>query len=108
MIYESELFPSDFKEEIYTHLRKKFASEKKSDQTDEQFIYKTRKKGFGEFKSQFWGLSNDIREGIGKELESKMDFLFDKLAVKNTKDSVTKTVEIVPIQPNLESEVNNC
>ena len=108
MIYGSELFPSDFKEEIYTHLREKFASEKKSDQTDEQFIYKTRKKGFGEFKSKFWGLSNDIREGIGKELETKMDFLFNKLAVQNTKESVNKTVELVPIQPKLQGEINAC
>ena len=106
MIYGSTLFPADFKEEIYTHLREKFASEKKSDQTDEQFIYKTRKKGFGEFKSRFWGLSNEIREGIGKELETKMDFLFDKLAVQNTKDAVNKTVEQVPIQPNLENEIS--
>ena len=106
MIYGSTLFPADFKEEIYTHLREKFASEKKSDQTDEQFIYKTRKKGFGEFKSKFWGLSNEIREGIGKELEDKMDFLFDKLAVQNTKDAVNKTVEQVPIRPNLQEEIS--
>ena len=108
MIYGSTLFPADFKEEIYTHLREKFVGEKKSDQTDEQFIYKTRKKGFGEFKSKFWGLSNEIREGIGKELEGKMDFLFDKLAVQNTKESVNKTVEQVPIQPKLEDEISAC
>ncbi|SVD49638.1 uncharacterized protein METZ01_LOCUS402492, partial [marine metagenome] len=108
MIYESELFPADFKKEIYTHLRKKFVGEKKSDQTDEQFIYKTRKKGFGEFKSKFWGLSKEIREGIGKELETKMDFLFNKLAVQNTKESVNKTVELVPIQPKLQDEINAC
>ena len=106
MIYGSDLFPSDFKKQIYTHLREKFAGEKKSGQTDEQFIYKTRKKGFGEFKSEFWGLSNEIREGIGKELEAKMDFLFDKLAVQNTKESVNKTVELIPIQPNLEKEIS--
>ncbi len=108
MIYGSDLFPADFKEEIYTHLRKKFAGEKKSGETDEQFIYKTRKKGFGEFKSEFWGLPNEIRAGIGKELEEKMTFLFDKLAVQSTKDCVNKTVEIVPIRPKLQDEVNAC
>ncbi len=108
MIYESDLFPADFKEKIYTHLRKKFTGEKKSGETDKQFIYKTRKKGFGEFKSEFWGLPNEIREGIGKELETKMTFLFDKLAVQDTKDSVNKTVEIVPIKPILQDEVNAC
>jgi fructose/tagatose bisphosphate aldolase len=108
MIYGSNLFPNDFKEKIYSHLREKFAAEKKSGETDEQFIYKTRKKGFGEFKSGFWGLSSEIREGIGKELEAKMDFLFDKLAVQDTKDYVNKTVELIPIQPTLQDEVNAC
>ena len=108
MIYGSNLFPADFKEKIYTHLRDKFTGEKKSGETDEQFIYKTRKKGFGEFKSEFWGLPSEIREGIGKELEGKMTFLFDKLAVQNTKDSVDKTVEKVPIRPKLEDEIASC
>ena len=108
MIYGSNLFPADFKEKIYTHLRDKFTGEKKSGETDEQFIYKTRKKGFGEFKSEFWGLPSEIREGIGKELEGKMTFLFDKLAVQNTKDSVDKTVEQVPIRPKLEDEIASC
>ena len=108
MIYGSKLFPNDFKEKIYSHLREKFAAEKKSGETDEQFIYKTRKKGFGEFKSGFWGLPSEIREGIGKELEAKMDFLFDKLAVQDTKDYVNKTVELVPIRPTLQDEVNAC
>ncbi len=108
MIYGSDLFPADFKEKIYTHLREKFSREKKSGETDEQFIYKTRKKGFGEFKSEFWGLSNEIRAGIGNELEEKMTFLFDKLAVQNTKDCVNKTVEIVPIHPTLENETSSC
>ncbi|MZH41227.1 MAG: aldolase [Nitrospinae bacterium] len=108
MIYGSELFPAGFKEKIYAHLREKFADEKKSGQTDEQFIYKTRKKGFGEFKAEFWGLSNEIREGIGKELEGKMTFLFDKLAVQNTKDAVDKTISVVPVKPVLENEISTC
>ena len=108
MTYGSSLFPNDFKEEIYTHLRKKFAAEKKDGETDEQFIYKTRKKGFGEFKSEFWNLSKEIREGIGKELESKTDFLFDKLAIKNTRADVVKTVQQTPIYPDLGAEINAC
>jgi fructose/tagatose bisphosphate aldolase len=108
MTYGSSLFPNDFKEEIYTHLRKKFASEKKNGETDEQFIYKTRKKGFGEFKAEFWKLSKEIRDGIGKELESKTDFLFDKLAVKNTRADVVKTVQQTPIYPELDKEISAC
>ena len=108
MTYGSNLFPNDFKEKIYTHLRKKFAAEKKEGETDEQFIYKTRKKGFGEFKSEFWCLSKEIREGIGQELERKTDFLFDKLAVGNTRSDVIKTVQQTPIFPDLTAEVSAC
>ena len=108
MTYGSNLFPNDFKEKIYTHLRKKFAAEKKEGETDEQFIYKTRKKGFGEFKSKFWCLSKEIREGIGQELERKTDFLFDKLAVGNTRSDVIKTVQQTPIFPDLAAEVSAC
>ena len=108
MTYGSSLFPNEFKEEIYTHLRKKFATEKKDGETDEQFIYKTRKKGFGEFKSEFWNLSKEIREGIGKELENKTDFLFDKLSVKNTRADVVKTVKQTPLYPDLAAEINAC
>ena len=108
MIYGSELFPTSFKEKIYSHLREKFCSEQKSGETDEQFIYKTRKKGFGEFKQEFWGLSNEIREGIGEELENKIDFLFKKLAVQNTKDYVKENIEQVAIKPILENEISSC
>ena len=106
MTYGSNLFPNDFKEKIYTHLRKKFSAEKKEGETDEQFIYKTRKKGFGEFKSEFWCLSKEIREGIGQELERKTDFLFDKLAVGNTRSDVIKTVQQPPIFPDLAAEIS--
>lgn len=105
MIYESSHFPQDFKEEIYDHLRVKFASEKKEGMTDEQFIYKTRKKGFGEFKSRFWNLPQEIRDEIGKELEGKFNFLFEKLNVQETSAMVQKTVNLLPVHPSLEAEI---
>ena len=43
-----------------------------------------------------------------QELETKTDFLFDKLAVKNTRADVVKTVQQVPIYPDLEAEINAC
>jgi fructose/tagatose bisphosphate aldolase len=105
MVYDTGDFPQDFKEEIYAHLRTKFAKEKKEGMTDEQFIYKTRKKGFSEFKERFWDLSQEIKDAIGKKLEARMDFLFNKLNVKNTKEHVDKTVKIVKIQPDLQTEI---
>lgn len=93
MIYENGLFPKDLKEEIYDYLRKTCASEKKEGQTDEQFIYKTRKRGFGPFKKKMWDLPNNVRENISYKLETKFTFLFEKLNVINTKEVVSKTIK---------------
>jgi len=105
MIYDNELFPEDFKKEIYVHLRKKFASEKKETDTDEQFIYKTRKKGFGEFKSKFWELSNEIRTEIGSHLQKKVEHLFTQLKVKDTLEVTKRTTPLVKVSPILAQEI---
>ena len=105
MIYDNELFPEDFKKEIYTHLRKNFASEKKENDTDEQFIYKTRKKGFGEFKSKFWNLSNEIRTEIGSHLQKKVKHLFTQLKVVNTLEITKRTTPLVKVSPILAQEI---
>lgn len=75
--------------------------------TDEQFIYKTRKKSFGEFKKEFWDLPEEIKSAIGKELENEVAFLFDKLSVGNTREIVEKSVQAVAISPSLEAEIAN-
>ena len=105
LIYDNELFPEDFKKEIYVHLRKKFASEKKETDTDEQFIYKTRKKGFGEFKSKFWELSNEIRTEIGCHLQKKVEHLFTQLKVKDTLEVTKRTTPLVKVPPILAQEI---
>lgn len=105
MIYESEHFPAELKKEIYAHLHEACADEKKPDMTDEQFIYKTRKKGFGPFKPQFWNLSEEIKDGIGAELENKIRFLFDKLSADNTTQAVRESGTPKPIAPDLQSEI---
>jgi len=105
MIYDNELFPEYFKKEIYAHLRKKFASEKKETDTDEQFIYKTRKKGFGEFKSKFWDLSNEIRTEIGSQLQKKVEHLFTQLKVEDTLEVTKRTTPLVKVPPILAQEI---
>ncbi len=105
MIYDSSHFPADFKKEIYVHLHQAFADEKKPGMTNEQFIYKTRKKGFGPFRSQFWNLSDGIKTEIGKELESEFHFLFNKLNAQNTTQYVRESGTPHPVASNLENEI---
>ena len=105
IIYDSPHFPADFKKEIYAHLHQAFADEKKPGMTDEQFIYKTRKKGFGPFRSQFWNLPEAVKTEIGKELESEFHFLFKKLNAQNTTQYVQASGTPHPVAPNLENEI---
>ena len=90
MVYESSHFPKELKMKIYEWLKSNLASEKKADQTEEQFIYSSRKKALGPFKKDIMGLPQATRDAIAKEIEAKFEFLFEKLGVANTKDLVTK------------------
>lgn len=86
IVYDSPHLPAALKNEIYAYLKKHFPSEQKEGDTDEQFFYKTRKKGFGPFKKEIWCLPEENLKGLGDELEKQFSFLFLKLNMKNTKD----------------------
>ena len=92
-----DYMPIPLKEKIYAWLHKECTGEKKPDWTDDQFIYKTRKKALGPFKKEIHSLSNDIKEKIASTLEEEFSFLFDKLNIKNTKEAVDKYVKIVKV-----------
>jgi len=92
MIYA--LIPSELREDIYAWIRANLSGERKAGETEEQFIYKTRKKGFGPFKQQFWDLPEDVRQNVREELRKKFEFLFTKLNVANTAQVVQKYVRI--------------
>ena len=90
IIYESKLFPEDLKQEMYSWLKENLSSERKEGQTDEQFIYKTRKKAFGQYKKQIIALPQQTRTAIACEVEKQFEFLFKQLNVLNTKALVDK------------------
>jgi len=85
IIYDSPHLPADIKDRIYDYLNKECRGEKKDSDTEEQFLYKTRKKGLGPFKRDLWELPTDHLSALGAELESQFSFLFKKLQVGDTK-----------------------
>lgn len=97
MIYDSKAFPEDLRRRIYDYINSNLAAERGPKDTDEQFIYKTRKKAFGPFKKEMWQLPADILGSIGRELEEKFYFLFKKLNVLNTKDPVAEFIKPVDV-----------
>jgi fructose/tagatose bisphosphate aldolase len=92
MIYESEHFPADLKNRIYEWLNINAASEIKKGETEEQFLYKTRKKALGPFKKEIMGLPQETRDAIAVEIEGRFDFLFTQLGVVNKSDLVNRCV----------------
>jgi fructose/tagatose bisphosphate aldolase len=90
MIYESTHFPADLKKRIYEWLKVNAANETKQGETGEQFLYKTRKKAFGPFKKEIWGLPQKTRDRIADEIQDKFDFLFKQLNAVNNKESVDR------------------
>ena len=87
-----EYLPLPLKEKIYAWLHDNCADEKKPDQTDDQFIYKTRKKALGPFKREIYSLPHDLRAKISAVLEEEFTFLFEKLSIKDTKKFVDKYI----------------
>jgi hypothetical protein len=58
MIYESEYFPADLKKRIYEWLKVNVAGEAKQGETEEQFLYKTRKKRWDPSRKKLWDCHN--------------------------------------------------
>lgn len=101
IIYDSAHMKDDFRNQVYDFIKKEFASEKKEGETEEQFIYKTRKKGFGPLKRQWWDLSPEVKGPIMKELEAKFELLFRKLKVVDTRKIVLDNVKPVLVKKDL-------
>src|SRR6476646_8947980 len=69
MIYEHPDFPAELKAEMYAWLREHATEERKPKDTEEQFIYKARKKAIGPFKQKLWSMPAPARQAIGQSLE---------------------------------------
>lgn len=94
MIYESSHFPAELRTKIYEWLKVNAASERKDGETEEQFIYKARKKALGPFKKDIMGLPQATSDAIAKEIEEKFEFLFKQLNAVNNKELVDKYVTL--------------
>jgi fructose/tagatose bisphosphate aldolase len=93
IVYDHELFPADLREEVYAHIKKAHADQWKEGQTEEQFIYKNRKRGLGPFKRRFWDLPEETRAEISRALEAQFGFLFEQLGVTGTREMVAAHVQ---------------
>ncbi|MEO8082307.1 MAG: class II fructose-bisphosphate aldolase [Ardenticatenales bacterium] len=77
--------PADLLAEIYAWLRQTKSAERKPDQTDEQFLYSTRKHALGAFKHRLWTMPERERAVIRDAWEAQFGLLFDHLGVGDTR-----------------------
>jgi fructose/tagatose bisphosphate aldolase len=96
IILDQSPFPSDLKEQAYAYIREKLADEWAKGDTEEQFIYKTRKKIWGPFKQQVWTLPENTRAAIRGQLEEKLEFLYEQLGVIDSRALVDKYIPNPP------------
>jgi fructose/tagatose bisphosphate aldolase len=94
IIYDSPHFPKDLLATINKHLDTHCNDERKAGETEEQFLYKTRKKAFGDFKKELWHLPESNHRKIMKELEDRFSLIFRKLNVVGTDGLVGKYVTV--------------
>jgi len=96
MILDAPSFPSDMRRAIRDFCFANAADERKAGETEEQFVYKTRKKALGPFKQRMWDMPDAAKKPIIDALEAKFEFLMEKLGVFDTRDIVAKHVPVSP------------
>jgi fructose/tagatose bisphosphate aldolase len=94
-LYEHPAFPSSLMDEIYAWCRVNAADERKDGQTEDQFLYTTRKKAIGPFKRAIWDLA--AKDEILASQGAKIGYLFEQLRVPGTMAVVAKYVKPVPV-----------
>jgi len=105
MVYEHAQFPADLKSEMYAWLRENATEERKPKDTEEQFIYKARKKAIGPFKKRMWSIAEPARQAIGQSLEERFTFLMRQLKIDGTAAAIQKFVRVPQVTLDREAEV---
>lgn len=96
LIYD--FLPKALRDEMYAWVRKNCADEFKKDQTEEQNLYKARKKAWGPFKKALWDLDPKYMGIILKALEDRFSSNFTKLGADGMRQAVADHVKVMPVR----------
>ena len=105
MVYEHPQFPAALKAEMYAWVRDNAVEERKPKDTEEQFLYKARKKAIGPFKQRMWSITEPARAAIGKSLEERFTFLMRQLKIEGTAEAVGRFVRVPQVPIDREAEI---
>jgi hypothetical protein len=104
LIFDGGHLPRPLYGEISDYLFREFGAQRRTGESDAQFLYRQRKRAWGPFKQQFWDLDGEIREAIRKDLQVKFEKLFRKLEVNGSLEGVIDNTEAVKAIPPLPEE----
>lgn len=94
-LYGHPAFPAELMAEINAWLVVNAADERKDGQTEDQFLYTTRKKAIGPFKRQLWDLAT--KDEILASQGAKIAYLFNELKVVGKASTVDRFVRPVAV-----------
>jgi fructose/tagatose bisphosphate aldolase len=92
-LFEHPAFPARLHKEIEAWVFANCADERKAGQTDQQFVYTTRKKAIGPFKRQLWDL--ETKDEILAAQRRKISYLFTELRVNDSRPMVERHIHPV-------------
>jgi len=93
IVFDHPQLPADLRAQINEWVKAECKDEWKKGDSEQQFIYKSRKKAIGPFKRRMWDLPAAVRDAIGKDLERTFAFLFEQLRVTQTRSMVDRHVK---------------
>jgi fructose/tagatose bisphosphate aldolase len=86
IIYDT--MPEYMRNKFYDYVRANLENEREEGWSDEQFIYKLRKKAIGPHKKDLWLLPEQEKEVIRQKLSEEFEILFQKLNIIGTAHTV--------------------
>ena len=97
IIYDT--MPSALRDKLYAYCKENFEEERIEGWSDEQLLYKTRKRAFGPHKKEMWLMSEEEKNPIRKALSDELEILFQKLNLKGTAHTVRKYIGNPALNP---------
>ncbi|MBA3627605.1 MAG: class II fructose-bisphosphate aldolase [Chloroflexi bacterium] len=94
LLYDHPAFPADLRAEMEAWCHTNTADERKDGESDDVFLYKTRKKALGPFKRQLWDLPE--KDEIIAAQEAKFGFLFQQLGIADNRTMVERHIRVTP------------
>jgi len=91
LLYDHPAFPADLRAEMEGWCASNAADERKDGESEDVFLYKTRKKALGPFKQVLWELPQ--KDEILADQERKFRYLFEQLGIAGSRAHVERYVK---------------